>query len=252
MNKIGSVHIHFKEITSTNDHLMNLLSKTNPPSGTVISADYQHSGRGQYGRSWVGEKGQNIAMSVLLLTTDLKIDEQFYINKAIALAICKWLKNILPQKNITIKWPNDIYIDDDKVCGILIQNIIQGAYYKAAIVGIGINIFQKTWPASILNPTSVALHRELKSGIQDLLPQIFNHINDWLEKLMCQQKAFIDISFDSCLWSIDKKVALLTSKGERIEGKLIGVSEVGKLKIIVDNHLIQYSHGEAQILIPKI
>jgi BirA family transcriptional regulator, biotin operon repressor / biotin---[acetyl-CoA-carboxylase] ligase len=248
MRNIGCVHLHFKEISSTNDYLLELLSKTNPQDGTVISADFQHLGRGQYGRQWLGVKGENIAMSVLLAPSYLDIQDQFYVNKAFTLAIVEWAKAILSHSKIKIKWPNDVYIDNEKVCGILIQNILQGAQFKASIIGIGINVHQKTWPKEIPNPTALGLHVDINETASDLIPNLIDHLNSSNELLKLKNFQKINEDFDSYLWKLNENVNL-RYQDEIIKGVIKGVNNYGMLIIKTNKGLESFTHAEAQILL---
>ena len=123
--------------------------------GTVWVADYQTAGRGQRGNSWESGDGQNLLFTVLLKPEFLNIQKQFAISQIAALSVVKYLetKGLHPK----IKWPNDIYINDRKICGILIEHSVAGANLSASIVGIGINVNQLHFCSDAPNPTSILL-----------------------------------------------------------------------------------------------
>lgn len=123
--------------------------------GSVWVADFQTSGRGQRGNVWESAKSRNLMFTILFKPDFLLAQEQFLISQTVALAIVNYLKNRgLVAK---IKWPNDIYCGDRKICGILIENAISGANLSASIAGIGININQTRFDSDAPNPTSLLL-----------------------------------------------------------------------------------------------
>src|SRR5690606_26474526 len=130
-------------------YLKEALSKSTPlPEGTVIMAVDQHDGRGQKGTLWQSEPGKNLTASLLLTPTFLDPKQQFVLTAAISLAITRWLAS-LTHVEVKIKWPNDIFIGDRKIGGILIENILKGKTWKSAVVGIGINVNQTSFPPEI-------------------------------------------------------------------------------------------------------
>lgn len=105
------------------------------PHGLAVMAREQTAGRGQRGNSWEAEPGMNITLSLMLRPQGLHPGRQFVISQAVSLAIVDLLDTLVPGRKVSIKWPNDIYIDDRKVCGILIENSITGLSITRCIVG---------------------------------------------------------------------------------------------------------------------
>src|SRR6476659_5800909 len=136
---VGQSLVKLHEVDSTNDYLKNLLSNSKPLiEGTVIMAEYQTAGRGQKGNVWKSEKGANLTFSILLRPSFFNVNQQFQFNKAVSLGISDVLIEILG-KEAKIKWPNDVYFNNQKLGGILIENTIKGNFLKESIVGIGLN-----------------------------------------------------------------------------------------------------------------
>ena len=134
--------IHLEETDSTNKYLNELCNKQCVEELTTITADFQTSGRGQRGNSWESEAGQNLMFSFVLYPTFLKARRQFLLSQIISLAIKEELERYV--SNISIKWPNDIYWKDKKICGMLIENDLTGVHISRSITGIGINVNQET------------------------------------------------------------------------------------------------------------
>ena len=148
----------FDSLESTNKYC-ELLNLGETEEFTVIVAKEQTAGIGQRGNHWAAAPGQNLTFSVVLRPAFLPAADQYALTKAVSLAIVDTLAPLLPQRaeEVRIKWPNDIYVDDRKICGILINNHLQQERIAATVVGIGLNVNQRTFPDWVPNPTSLAL-----------------------------------------------------------------------------------------------
>lgn len=156
---INMQYIHLEEINSTNSYL---LAHPELEEGTVVYTMRQTAGRGQMGNTWESEADKNISFSIQLKPTWLAPKDQFLISQVVSLAIATALSDIARAQNkitptLSIKWPNDIYAGDEKVCGILIENSLQGSRIAQCVVGIGINVNQEVWRMGAPNPTSLRL-----------------------------------------------------------------------------------------------
>ena len=143
---------------STNRYMSALSEKGEVPHGTTVIARSQTAGRGQRGNTWVSEPGSNITMSILLRPCSIQAREQFYITEIVALAIVDILDSIIRPEDgcaVTIKWPNDIYVGNKKICGTLIENTLCGVNVSRSIAGIGLNINQGEFVSDAPNPVSV-------------------------------------------------------------------------------------------------
>ncbi len=120
---------------------------------TVFAARYQTNGRGQKGNTWESAVGENLTFSILVKPKFIRAEDQFLISQIVTLGIVNYLRN----KDITasIKWPNDIYVNNRKICGILIEHYLGGDKLSASIIGIGLNVNQKKFASDAPNPTSV-------------------------------------------------------------------------------------------------
>jgi BirA family biotin operon repressor/biotin-[acetyl-CoA-carboxylase] ligase len=193
----GQKLVKLEETSSTNRFLNELLQKESQPEGTLVTAAYQGSGQGLAGTIWSSEPGKNLLMSVVFYPEFLPIKKIYLISKAIALAI----KDFLLEENIhaKIKWPNDIYVEDKKICGVLIENSLRGNVVLQSICGIGLNVNQEIFPDTIPNHVSmkhvtgktysvdecrIKLCRQLEKRYFQMKSQNFNLINnDYLKSL---------------------------------------------------------------------
>ena len=146
---------------------------------SVVAARLQTAGRGQRGNTWLAGKGENLTFSVLLKFGNagippLPVSRQFSITETVSSGIC----NYLGSKGIDarIKWPNDIYVRNRKICGILIENTVLGSRLSSSVVGIGLNVNQKDFPPQLVNPTSMALQTGEGYIPQEELPILLEHI----------------------------------------------------------------------------
>lgn len=147
--------------------------------GTVWIADYQTSGRGQRGNVWESSKGVNLTFTMLLKPHFLPAQNQFLISEIIALGVVNYLKD--KGLNPKIKWPNDIYSGDRKICGILIEHSVAGANLSASIIGVGININQTLFNSDAPNPTSLILE------MNSLLPGEYDNLDEYDRKAELQE-----------------------------------------------------------------
>ncbi len=120
---------------------------------SVVAAREQTAGRGQGTHTWHSTKGLNLTFSMLYNPADLLVDDMILITCATTLGI----RDYLLDKGVTarIKWPNDIWVGDKKICGILIENILDGKRIRHSIIGIGFNLNEKDWPSDLPNPVSL-------------------------------------------------------------------------------------------------
>ena len=162
-------------IDSTSTELRRRMSVEELPHGYCISADFQTSGHGQATNRWESEDGKNLLFSLLLRPTVIPAAEQFVITELVTLAIINALQDEIRQK-ITIKWPNDIYVGDKKLCGILIENALCGSTIDTCIVGIGININQELFVSDAPNPVSLKQLNGRDNDRGEILAEIYQNI----------------------------------------------------------------------------
>ncbi len=145
--------IHIDETDSTN----RWLRETSIPEragNLVVVTDFQTAGKGCGTNSWESERGKNLTFSMLIHPTELPANRQFHITEVVSVALCKTLAAYVSNK-VEIKWPNDIYVGDNKICGILIENRLQGNVIVDSIIGIGLNVNQTVFRSDAPNPVSL-------------------------------------------------------------------------------------------------
>lgn len=177
---------HYNSIDSTNLEAQRLL-KTDIKLPFALIADYQTNGKGQGTNSWASEKGLNLTCT-FVIEPFIKASSQYLITVATSVSIFQVLNTILDtNKNvIKIKWPNDIYVDDNKICGILVANKVMGDSINISIIGIGLNVNQTKFSSNIPNPTSLKLITKNSYDILDVF-EIIN--NCFVENINIIQKS---------------------------------------------------------------
>ena len=145
--------IRLVETDSTNNYLREQSAKARLPEGSLVIADFQTAGKGQVGNSWESEAGKNLMFSILLYPDFLPANRQFLISQIASLSVKETLEKYTD--SVTVKWPNDIYWKDRKICGMLIENDLSGQYLYCSVVGIGLNINQEIFRSDAPNPVSL-------------------------------------------------------------------------------------------------
>ena len=121
---------------------------------TLVTADYQTAGRGQRGNSWESERGQNLLLALVARPAFLPAAAQFRLSQTIALAVADTVARYTD--DVAVKWPNDVYVGDRKICGMLIENSLKGQQMHTSTIGIGLNVNETAFPEYLPNPVSMA------------------------------------------------------------------------------------------------
>ena len=158
-------------VDSTNNYAMALLQKREIDGEIAVFAKEQTHGKGRRGKQWISNKAENIMMSVIVPMQWLGVSRQFELSVAVALSCHDLFQNYI-LSNLFIKWPNDIFINDSKAGGILIENVIKGKIWQWSVIGIGLNINQEKFEEGILKATSLKIETEKKYDVIKLADQL--------------------------------------------------------------------------------
>ncbi len=240
--------IWLKSTDSTNNRALDGIDIY--PDGSVWAALHQSAGRGQRGNSWQSAEGENLTFSILFKPDFILAQEQFVISAAVAIGITNYL--ISKGIEAKIKWPNDIYVADKKICGILIENFIGGEGVSSSICGIGLNLNQLDFPPQLPNPTSVLIEREVRGGeccekfsLEEELELLLNEIFAQYEAAKREKLAngnFNPIykNYHSKLYRLNQFHTFVeTATNQRVTAKIIGITEQACL-------LLQYPDGSTR------
>ena len=166
--------IYIKQTPSTNALSWEMNREKSLPEGLVIYTDFQSAGKGQPGNAWESSKGKNLLFSMVLHPIHVPMDELFLVSQLVSIAIKKALDEYTT--NITVKWPNDIYWNDKKLVGILIENSLQGNKIMSVVIGVGLNVNQKIFFSNAPNPVSLSQITGKRQNRKQLLQQICQNI----------------------------------------------------------------------------
>ncbi len=239
--------IKLDSVDSTNNYATKLISKGFASEGTVIFAEEQYSGRGQKGNYWESESKKNLQFSIILYPEFLNIHDQFLLSKIISLSISEVISLFVG--DVSIKWPNDIYVGSKKISGILIENSISGISLNHSIIGVGINVNQKTFLIGAPNPVSLASILNMEINCDELLALILKNTDKWYSLLKEGNYNLINNEYKSKMYKIGE-INEFTDKRGSYKGQIKGVDEIGQLIIeSVEGQVYFYGFKEVEFMI---
>lgn len=214
----------------------------------LVYCEEQTAGRGQRENSWESEPGKNITASIVFHPKSFPAFRQFVISEAIALSIVDFLGG--EGVEAKIKWPNDVYVGDKKICGILVEHVVMGNQITRTIAGFGININQTEFKSDAPNPVSLSLITGKNYNIDTLIEVLVKKIEKKLlslEKGENQHNSFLER-----LWRKDDEVYEFYDriKKEAIKAKISDVGEDGMLTLVTDyGEKRKYAFKEVEFLL---
>ncbi|MGC8750392.1 biotin--[acetyl-CoA-carboxylase] ligase [Hydrotalea sp.] len=247
---IGERLIELSSIDSTNNYALQYIKSNLAEHGTVIFAHEQTAGKGQRGKSWVTAPNSNLTLSAILNMRFLSLPQQFYFSAAMALAVQQFFNNYTANETV-IKWPNDIYWNDRKAGGILIENSIsEKGIWNWAVVGIGLNINQTQFPDWLPNPVALKQITGKTFNCKSLAIELCYYLQTYFALLQTENFQHILALYNHNLYKKNCQVTL-KKNNELFETNIIGVNAEGQLitKRIETTQL--FSFGEIELVIPK-
>jgi BirA family transcriptional regulator, biotin operon repressor / biotin---[acetyl-CoA-carboxylase] ligase len=218
--------IELESVDSTNNYAMARIHEGIAFDGMVCLARHQWAGKGQRGKSWLDEPGQNLIMSLVIEPGTLILSQQFLFSAAVALGILDLIHTI-KSDNWRIKWPNDIYWNDRKAAGILIESVIKGKSWLFAVIGVGMNLNQESFPEEISNAISL---KQITSSNYEPVSIARNMVFTIQSRITQLKKEPANILREFNLSLYKKNESVILRKGnELIATNIIGVSEAGHL-----------------------
>ena len=241
---MGKKIISLPECASTNTLMVNMSQNNWLDEGTVIITEYQTKGRGQAGNIWVTEPGANLTFSVLLRPKFLEPSKQFFLNMAVGLAVCHAISDSIDQK-VWLKWPNDVLVEGKKICGILIENQIQGNVLGQSVVGIGLNVNQTQFEWT--GATSMKLMAGKEINKHQLFNTIMLRLEAYYNSLLKGRFDGLKNEYYSVLYKKGENHAFEVN-GDSFYGVITGVDEVGRLLVQVNNETRKYNFKEIKFI----
>jgi BirA family biotin operon repressor/biotin-[acetyl-CoA-carboxylase] ligase len=214
-------------VDSTNNYAMALIQKREIDSEIAVFAKEQTHGKGRRGKQWISNKAENIMMSVVVPMQWLSVSRQFELSVAVALS-CYDLFQKYILANLFIKWPNDIFINDSKAGGILIENVIKGKIWQWSVIGMGLNINQEKFEEEILKATSLKLATDKQYHVIKLAAELHSSLLKRIEELKAGNFKKMIEEYNDHLYARGKMVKLKT-QNKFFETKIVAVSSSGEL-----------------------
>jgi len=238
--------LYFDTIDSTNTKAQELAEK-GYPSGTLVVADKQESGKGRRGRSWVSPSGTGIFMT-LMIKPDINPNNASMLTLVAALAVAKAITSVTGEEAL-IKWPNDIVINGKKVCGILTEMNAQFDYINHIVVGIGINVHNESFPEEISQMASSLM---IEAGGKrfhraQIIAETMSYFEQYYDTfLKTQDLSALVREYDELLVNRNKSVRVLDPK-EPFDGKAMGITPKGELIVETWESRKLVSSGEVSV-----
>ena len=238
--------LYFDTIDSTNTKAQELAEK-GYPSGTLVVADKQESGKGRRGRSWVSPSGTGIFMT-LMIKPDINPNNASMLTLVAALAVAKAITSVTGEEAM-IKWPNDIVINSKKVCGILTEMNAQFDYINHIVVGIGINVHNESFPEEISQMASSLM---IEAGGKrfhraQIIAETMSYFEQYYDTfLKTQDLSALVREYDELLVNRNKSVRVLDPK-EPFDGKAMGITPKGELIVDTWESRKLVSSGEVSV-----
>ncbi|WP_298765123.1 biotin--[acetyl-CoA-carboxylase] ligase [uncultured Polaribacter sp.] len=230
--------IKLNATNSTNSFLKELAQNQTVENYTVVVTDKQLKGRGQQEAVWFSEPYKNLTFSVLVSFDNLDVAQQKYLNFAVSLAILEVL-NLKVLKSLRIKWPNDILSGNQKISGILIENILKGSKIKSSVIGIGLNVNQVDFSIKLKNVSSLKLLTDKTFNLDTLLIELVNSLKLYLNRLETKQFDYLEKEYLNCLYKKNTATMFKDSNSVLFMGLIRGISIDGKLQVELEDETIK-------------
>lgn len=241
---LGKTVTYLPECHSTNDYLAQLTLKQQLSHGDVVVTDFQSKGKGQRGNSWISERGKNLLFSFLLKPHFLGIGDAYLLNIIAGLSVARLVKKFNSALNCTLKWPNDVFIEDRKIAGILIETSLSNQF-ENAIVGIGLNINQSYFPMP--TATSLKLETGITYDLSEVLEEYFLCFEYFYQMLESGEKGkALRLYHEIMYWR--GEMHSYKSKGEVFNAVLIGINEHGHLVLNCEGSIHSFRTKEVEFI----
>jgi BirA family biotin operon repressor/biotin-[acetyl-CoA-carboxylase] ligase len=225
---IGSNILFIPDLPSTNSFAAQTLKDGRPGEGTVIRTNYQSAGRGHGTSGWESEADKNLLISIILYPHTISPEDQFLLSMMISLGIHDFLSSHL--NGVKIKWPNDIYVKDDKIAGILIENGIMGNRIEHTVAGIGLNINQEIFLSDAPNPVSMKMLTGKEYITDECLLQLLSCLDRRYKAALAPGGVGIPAEYNSLLYGKDEWRKYSDEEGS-FTGRLLNAGPDGRARI---------------------
>jgi|AntAceMinimDraft_8_1070364.scaffolds.fasta_scaffold00127_46 BirA family biotin operon repressor/biotin-[acetyl-CoA-carboxylase] ligase len=221
--------INIQELDSTVSYAQRQIENGKLHEGDVVFTLTQEQGRGQGDNFWESEPDSNLLISIILEPKMINASQQFILTQLVSNSIIELIKEYVNNELVKIKWPNDIYINNKKIAGILFQNFIKGDRIEYSIAGIGINVNQKKFFSDAPNPISLIHYTQKQINLVKLLTKLLDKIGNNYDKFIFEnnhsqlKSVYIDNLYRFGEW------AIFSDLNSKFNGKIIDIDNYGRL-----------------------
>ncbi|WP_299109333.1 biotin--[acetyl-CoA-carboxylase] ligase [uncultured Tenacibaculum sp.] len=230
--------IKLSAIDSTNSFLKEMAVNSVIEDFTTVVTQQQTKGRGQMNSEWVSEVGKNLTFSVFVRFESFLFSDQRYLSFAVALSVFEAVKS-LELNRLSIKWPNDIMAGNKKIGGILIENSLKKDTIVSSIIGIGLNVNQDNFSKELSKASSLKKILGEEVGLDILLMNVLNRLKENIRLLKQKRYKVLEDKYLDNLYKKDIASMFKTPEGNLFMGKIIGVSQEGKLQLELEDETIK-------------
>ena len=226
---------HHSHLAQTDSTMLRLRDETYAhckEEFTLLTADYQTAGRGQRGTSWEADAGLNLLFGFLFHPTEVQANHQFYLSEALALAVCDALSSYAD--GFSVKWPNDIYWHDRKICGMLLEHDLQGTHIATTLTGVGINVNQSHFLSDAPNPVSLRQILGYEVEREALLAHLLQAFERYYRQLQHGNSALLHAVYMRHLYRREGMHPYEDAEGP-FNARILDISSIGMLTLQREN-----------------
>jgi len=217
------------ECHSTNSLALELCQQKSVPEGTLVISSEQIAGRGQFGNTWESQPGMNLTFSLILKPAFLAVRDQFFLNMIASLGVRDYLAETCTA-SIHIKWPNDIFANEFKICGILIENQVMSQRFTHVVMGIGLNVNQEQFTSPKATSLSRITHQPY--DLQEVLEGLLMKLEARYFQLRQNRLSELQEDYLKYMYRLNEEHTFIADQ-KQFKGKISGVDEYGRLKVLI-------------------
>lgn len=241
---LGKMLEFLPECHSTNEELLLRIRRETLNEGHVLHTGHQIAGKGQRGNAWLSERGKNLLFSIYLTPKVLLPKQAYLLNIISGLAVVDALVPRVGDK-VELKWPNDVYVGDKKISGILVETMIEGGVIADAVVGIGVNVNQSHFP--LATATSILMESDVTCELEELLEQIIQQLEKYYLKLKSgDTRGLLEAYYKVMRWR--GEIHSFRDREGTFEGEIIGIDDTGRLTVKTNNIVRRFDVKEIAFL----
>ena len=229
---------------STNEVTKAMAKSGSLSNGSIVITNFQENGRGQQGNVWLSEKDKNLLFTILLKPTNFVPNRQYLLNVMTSIAIQQTLEKYLTKSKIEIKWPNDIYVNEAKIAGILIETTISRNQLESVFCGIGLNVNQGHF--SLNSATSMLIESGETFDLDQVLETLLTEMEKVYEVMNNDPKNLLNQYQENLRWFEEERTFMVDS--QETQGTIKGIDEQGKLIVDLSGEIRHFALKEIAFL----